>query len=91
MGKRIRNPGREQQVRTVTGMVFRMLRETRGLTQDELAKRADVQRTTIVNIEVGTQGTPLHMFLSIAHALKMRPNVVISQIEQVLSGIPEPK
>lgn len=37
------------------GVRIRMIRETLGLTQDDLAKRVGLERTSVVNIELGRQ------------------------------------
>ena len=43
-------------VKTVLGELLRLLRKQRKLSQGELAKRLDVSRTTIQNVELGKIG-----------------------------------
>jgi transcriptional regulator with XRE-family HTH domain len=48
---------------------IRHVRETLGITQEELAKRTGYTRVSIVNIETGRQRLPLHQVEEIARAL----------------------
>ena len=43
-------------------------RRTAGLTQEELGKRVGLGRTSITNIEAGTQRVPLHVAFQFARA-----------------------
>ena len=45
------------------------LRITQGLTQSDLAKQIGLQRSSVANIEVGRQRTPLHVLVAAAQAL----------------------
>jgi len=53
----------------VIGMRIRDIREGLGMTQSELAERAGIGRTTLVNIEAGKQKTALHHLYKIAEYL----------------------
>jgi XRE family transcriptional regulator, regulator of sulfur utilization len=55
------------------GAVVRSLREKRGLTQEELAERAEVSATYIGYIERGDNVPTLIVILQIASALGVRP------------------
>jgi len=55
------------------GAVVRSLREKRGLTQEELAERAEVSATYIGYIERGDNVPTLIVILQIASALSVRP------------------
>ena len=55
------------------GTVVRSLREKRGLTQEELAERAEVSATYIGYIERGDNVPTLIVILQIASALSVRP------------------
>lgn len=52
------------------GEVIRSKREVIGLTQDELAARVGLTRTSITNIEKGRQRTQVHTLYAIAEVLK---------------------
>jgi len=55
------------------GSRVRALREERKVTQDELAKRVDLSRASITNIERGRQRVLLHQMMEIATALDASP------------------
>ena len=55
------------------GSRLRALREKRQVTQEELGRRVDLSRTSIVNIEKGRQRILLHQIVDIAGALDARP------------------
>ena len=51
------------------GARIRIAREIRGLTQGQLGKAIGLTRTSIVNIEQGRQGLPLHSFVKLTNYL----------------------
>lgn len=51
----------------------RVLREEKNVTQEELARRVDLSRTSITNIEKGRQRVLLHQLVEIASALDAKP------------------
>lgn len=55
---------------------LRQLRKESGLTQAELAKRAEVPRTTITKIESGTYNPTLSTLMTIASALNKKVQVL---------------
>lgn len=58
----------------------RRLRENRrkaGLTQETLAKRVGLSRTSITNIEHGNQYIQLHMFVLLSSALGCEPQELL--------------
>jgi len=56
-------------VYSLISLKIRHIRETLGMTQEELAKRTGYTRVSIVNIETGRQRLPLHQVEEIARAL----------------------
>jgi transcriptional regulator with XRE-family HTH domain len=56
------------------GGVVRRLREAQGLTQEELAERADVSATYVGFIERGDNVPTLTIIIQIATALRLRPS-----------------
>lgn len=56
------------------GMRVRIVREVQGITQEDLAKKTSVGRTSIVNIECGRQGASIAMLLDLAKALGVKPS-----------------
>jgi XRE family transcriptional regulator, regulator of sulfur utilization len=56
------------------GSIVRRLRESRGLTQEELAERAEVSATYIGFVERGDNVPTLTIILQIAAGLGVRPS-----------------
>jgi transcriptional regulator with XRE-family HTH domain len=67
----------EDDLYRVFGSRVRALREERKVTQDELAKRVDLSRTSITNIEKGRQRVLLHQMVEIAQALEADPGALV--------------
>jgi transcriptional regulator with XRE-family HTH domain len=51
------------------GKLLRLARKRAELTQEALAKRVELSRTSITNIERGNQPVALHTFVSLAKAV----------------------
>lgn len=51
------------------GEMIRAKRNARNWLQEDLANRCGIARTTLINIEKGSQSIPLHSFISISKAL----------------------
>jgi len=62
------------------GLRVRMIRETLGLTQDELAKRVGLDRTSVVNFESGKQRILMHNIPEYATALGITPKHLLRGI-----------
>ena len=56
---------------------MRRLRESRGLTQEELAERAEVSATYIGFVERGDNVPTLTIIIQIASALDVRPSELL--------------
>lgn len=50
---------------------FRKIREAKGLTQEELADMADINRTTLSKIETGERNATVSTLLRLAQAMDM--------------------
>ncbi|MBV8897232.1 MAG: helix-turn-helix transcriptional regulator [Acidobacteriaceae bacterium] len=70
--RKVRRPEAEQ-----FGAVVRRLRESRGLTQEELAERAEVSATYIGFVERGDNVPTLTIIIQIASALDVRPSELL--------------
>jgi len=58
--------------------IIKKLREEKGLSQEKLARLADVSNNTIVNIEAGKQDNPtIETLKSIAKALEISVDELI--------------
>jgi transcriptional regulator with XRE-family HTH domain len=58
-----------------------------GLTQQDLARLVDLNRTSITGIERGTHKTPLHVLYLLLQQLKLEPEAVLPKVTHVRSGI----
>lgn len=67
----------DDQLYRLFGSRVRALREGKNVTQEELAKRVDLSRTSITNIEKGRQRVLLHQMVEIANALEAAPTELI--------------
>lgn len=56
------------------GRLLRAQRESRGMTQENLASQAGLSRTSVVNIERGRQGVSLGTLYRLAEALHCLPS-----------------
>ncbi len=66
------------------------IRELRGgkLSQEKLAKAANLSRTSLVNIESGRQKLLVHNLFQISKALGVRATELISHLETPIQVIP---
>jgi transcriptional regulator with XRE-family HTH domain len=71
----------ESRLYRVFGSRLRELREEKSVTQEELAKRVELSRTSITNIEKGRQRIMLHQLVELAEALDANPSDLIPQVE----------
>lgn len=62
------------------GASFRAMRKMRGLTQEELAVKAGIARTSISNIEVDRQNPSLAKLEEIANAMGYRIHLTFKLI-----------
>ncbi|MBU8826957.1 helix-turn-helix domain-containing protein [Mycolicibacterium goodii] len=57
--------------RQAVGGAIRRLRKERGLTQEQLADRSGVDRTVLIDVELGRQGLLYERLFDIAEALEL--------------------
>lgn len=69
-------------LKSAFGAVIRELRESRGLSQQELADYAEMDRTYLSDLERGLNFPTLNVVFKIAEVLKMRPHELIRDIEK---------
>jgi transcriptional regulator with XRE-family HTH domain len=67
------------------GKILRQKRKEAGLTQEQLAHEADVQRNYVSLIERGIHHPTIAIVFKLAHALHCPPSVLISELEMELS------
>jgi len=66
------------------GRVLRQKRQEAGLTQEQLALEADVQRNYVSLIERGVNQPTIAVLFKLASALKCSPSVLILRVEEEL-------
>lgn len=59
------------------GENVRKYRSQLGLTQEQLADKIELTRTSVVNIERGKQNTPLHLLLTMAEVFNITLETLI--------------
>jgi len=64
---------------TIVGARIRDIREGLGMTQVDLAKRADIGRTTLVHIESGKHRTSLGNLYKIAEVLDVSAHLIVPE------------
>ena len=67
----------EYAIYSALGRIIRNGREAAGLTQDKLAARVGLTRTSITNIEQGKQRIQIHTLYDIAQALNLSPRALL--------------
>lgn len=70
-----------QQTRDRIGLRVARLRKLHGLSQEELAGRAGLQRTHISRIEAGKYAVTFEVIQSIAEALGMTVDIIDKRLE----------
>ena len=75
------NEEMKQQVRERIGNRIAALRKKAGLTQEELALRAGLQRTHVGRIEAGRYAVTLEVVQAIAQALGMTVDIIDPRLE----------
>lgn len=73
------------------GKVLRQKRKEVGLTQEQLAHDADVQRNYVSLIERGVHHPTIAVVFKLAHALHCQPSVLISELEKEVNSTAKPK
>jgi transcriptional regulator with XRE-family HTH domain len=63
------------------GQRIKRLRDAQGLSQDALARRVGLRRTSITNIEAGKQHVALHQVYLLAGALDVRPRELLPELD----------
>lgn len=75
------NEEMKQQVRERIGNRIAALRKKAGLTQEELALRAGLQRTHVGRIEAGRYAVTLEVVQAIAEAIGMTVDIIDPRLE----------
>lgn len=65
------------------GLAIQKRRHELGLSQEDLAFRADVHRTYISQLERGLKSPTLTIIVSIAQALELAPHQLVYKAEEI--------
>ncbi len=71
----------------VVGRVVQEYREDRGISQEVLSGLADIGRTHLSAIERGVRRPTLETFFRIAEALRVKPSLMMAEIEKRMKDI----
>ncbi|MEC3906137.1 helix-turn-helix transcriptional regulator [Tamlana sp. 2201CG12-4] len=82
MGKEKRKNIRDDEFLKELGVHFRKVRESKGLTQQELANRIDVEVMQISRVERGTVNTSICMIKEIADNLNIQLSELFSSFKE---------
>jgi transcriptional regulator with XRE-family HTH domain len=73
----------------VVGRVLRKVREASGITQQDAAMRADMDRAYISEVENGKRSISVDRLLRICDSLNVRAAKVIAEVEKELLSKPD--
>ena len=62
---------------------IREARTIAGLTQQQVAERAELSRASVANIELGMQAVTVHQLLLLSRALSVDPLSLVPKLEEV--------
>src|ERR1700741_3068900 len=71
-------------IATAFGRVLREQRETRGISQEDLALSADVDRSFVSQMERGIRQPTLTTLVKLCKALGVQPSTLIGRMERLL-------
>ena len=69
----------------IVGCAIKTYREKKGLSQEVVSGLADIGRTHLSAIERGERKPTLETFFRISDAMNVKPSVLMSQIEELVS------
>jgi transcriptional regulator with XRE-family HTH domain len=75
---------RAEQVSAAFGRVLREQRTAAGVSQEQLALSADVDRTFVSQMERGIRQPTVTTLFKLAKALDMQPSTLVSRTEKLL-------
>lgn len=79
--------GTDPTIQAITfGAILRRLRKQAGLSQEDLAFEAELQRNYVSLMELGRYQPTITSLFKVAHALKMAPSALVLELENELSA-----
>ena len=74
----------KRNLKTAFGSVLKELREEQGLSQQELADYAEIDRTYVFELERGKYYPSLNVVYKIAEVLNVKPHDLIEKIDVIM-------
>ncbi|TLY81053.1 MAG: helix-turn-helix transcriptional regulator [Gammaproteobacteria bacterium] len=75
---------RTDQIRSTFGQVLREQRTARGISQEDLALNADVDRTFVSQMERGIRQPTITTIMKLAEALGIQASALVARMERLL-------
>ena len=75
---------RTDQIRSTFGQVLRGQRTARGISQEDLALNADVDRTFVSQMERGIRQPTITTIMKLAEALGIQASALVARMERLL-------
>ena len=75
---------RKDQISSTFGQVLREQRTVRGLSQEDLALNADVDRTFVSQMERGIRQPTITTIMKLAEALGIQVSALVARMERLL-------
>jgi transcriptional regulator with XRE-family HTH domain len=85
MAKRLARSGRGNSPESAFGLVLRNVRESRRLSQEELAAKSGYHRTYIGQLERGEKSPSLRTIFNLSSALKVSTSVLVQRVERLVT------
>ncbi|MBN9369428.1 MAG: helix-turn-helix transcriptional regulator [Comamonadaceae bacterium] len=76
------SPPSKERSQVVFGATLRSLRESRALTQQALAERADLHTNYVSSVERGERNLSLHNIVRLAYALDVEVSVLLRPLDK---------
>ena len=75
---------RTDNISAIFGQVLREQRNSRGISQEDLALSADVDRTFVSQMERGIRQPSITTLIKLSGALGVQPSVLVARVEKLL-------
>jgi transcriptional regulator with XRE-family HTH domain len=77
-------PVRTDNISAIFGQVLREQRNSRGISQEDLALSANVDRTFVSQMERGIRQPSITTLIKLSGALGVQPSVLVQKVEKLL-------
>jgi transcriptional regulator with XRE-family HTH domain len=78
-------PVRANSISAIFGQVLREQRNTKGISQEDLALIADVDRTFVSQMERGIRQPSITTLIKLSTALGVQPSLLVQRVEKLLA------